>query len=412
MFIESYGYGQPGVPVSTEGTCVNLTIENARVFDGESAEPADGPVHITGGRIAETAGLDTRVIDARGRTVVPGLIDAHFHAYGISLDLLKIEQRPHSYVALAGAARLRSALARGFTTVRDVAGGDPGLARAITEGLIPAPRYLYTGPALSQTGGHGDPRDVDSDLCGCHEFMNEIVDGVDALRHAVRDRFRRGAHAIKIMASGGVVSLTDPIRVPQYSSEEIRAVTEEAARRGSYVAAHAYSPEAIRHAVDNGVHSIEHGNLLDAPTADLLAERGAFLVPTLATYDAMDRRGAEFGLAAVSQQKNREVLDAGRTAVELARAAGVRTGFGTDLMGELADEQLSGLRLQTEVTGVLETLRSATSVNADLLGRPDLGRVKAGCVADLVILDGDLYADPSVLWGAGRTVIQGGHVLD
>ena len=156
---------------------------------------------------------------------------------------------------------------------------------------------------------------------------------MDPLLRAVRERFRTGAHAIKIMTSGGVVSLTDPIRIPQYSADEIRAVTAEAARRGSYVVAHAYSPEAIRHSIDNGVRSIEHGNLLDAATTAAMAEAGAFLVPTLATYDAMERRGADVGMAPVSRQKNREVLEAGQTAVELARAAGVRIGFGTDLMG-------------------------------------------------------------------------------
>jgi imidazolonepropionase-like amidohydrolase len=390
-----------------------LAIVNTAVFDGESEDLVDGPVVVADGRIVEVggdAGAADVVIDARGGTVLPGLIDAHFHAYAVSLHLLDIEARPLSYVALAGASRLRAALGRGFTTVRDVAGGDAGFARAIAEGLFPSPRYLYTGPALSQTGGHGDSRDADSDLCGCAHHMNEVVDGVDALRLAARDRFRRGAHAIKIMTSGGVVSLTDPIRIPQYSPEEVLAVAEEAVRRGSYVAAHAYSPEAIRHSIDNGVRSIEHGNLLDAGTAALMADRGAFLVPTLITYDAMNRRGAEIGMAAVSQAKNREVLDAGRNAVELARAAGVRIGFGTDLMGVLEDEQLGGLRLQVEVEGPIEALRSATSVNADLLGRPDLGRVRPGCAADLLVLPGDPFRSPELLWGSPehRTVIRNG----
>ncbi|HEY3714260.1 MAG TPA: amidohydrolase family protein [Jatrophihabitantaceae bacterium] len=393
-----------------------LSIVNGLVFDGVSSELTEGPVHVADGRIVAVGGAPQpaeRVLDARGRTVLPGLIDAHCHAYGIDLDMLALESRPLSYVALSAARRLAAALSRGFTTVRDPAGGDAGLARAIAEGLIPSPRYLWTGPALSQTGGHGDVRAADADLCGCSSHAVEVVDGVDPLRRAVRDRFRRGAHAIKIMASGGVVSLTDPIRIPQYSPDEIRAVTDEAARRGSYVAAHAYSPEAIRHAIDNGVRSIEHGNLLDADTADAMAAAGAFLVPTLAAYDAMDRRGAELGLAAVSQQKNHEVLEAGRKAIELARAAGVRVGFGTDLMGVLEDEQLNGLRLQVEVDGPLTALRSATSVNADLIGRPDLGRVHAGCLADLLIVDGDPSTHPSVLWAGPerRTVVQGGVVL-
>jgi len=389
-----------------------LSIVNVTVFDGVSDDLIDGPVHIDGDRItavggdAETADL---VIDARGGTVLPGLIDAHFHAYGIGLDLLDIEARPPSYVALSGARRLAKALSRGFTTVRDVAGGDAGLGRAIAEGMIPAPRYLYTGPGLSQTGGHGDARDVDRDVCAGHSHMVEVVDGVEAVRRAVRDRFRRGAHAIKLMTSGGVMSLTDPIRIPQYSADEVRAATDEARRRGSYVAAHAYSPEAIRHSVDNGVRSIEHGNLLDADTAALMARHGAFLVPTLAAYHAIDRRGAELGLAPVSQAKNREVLDAGRTAIELARAAGVAIGFGTDLMGSLEEEQLTGLQLQMEADGALNTLRSATSVNADLIGRPDLGRVQPGCVADLLIVEGNPLTTPSLLWSAHRTVIQAGR---
>jgi imidazolonepropionase-like amidohydrolase len=392
-----------------------LSIINVTVFDGVSDTLRDGPVHIADGRIAAVGGPTRpaeQVIDGRGGFVMPGLIDAHCHAYGIDLDLLGIESRPLSYVALAAARRLGAALRRGFTTVRDPSGGDAGLARAISEGLIPSPRYLWTGPALSQTGGHGDPRAADSEVCGCAAHTVEIVDGVDPLRRAVRERFRRGAHAIKIMASGGVVSLTDPIRVPQYSGEEIRAVTEEASRRGSYVAAHAYSPEAIQHAVGNGVRSIEHGNLLDADTAKVMAQAGAYLVPTLAAYDAMERRGAELGMPRVSRDKNREVLDAGRTAVELARAAGVRVGFGTDLMGVLEDEQLNGLRLQVELDGVLTALRSATSVNAELIGRPDLGQVREGYVADLLILNGNPVESPSVLWSSitERTVIQAGSI--
>ncbi|MGH8880345.1 MAG: amidohydrolase family protein [Stackebrandtia sp.] len=394
---------------------MDVTVTNALIFDGISPDLAEGGVRVADGEIVEVGDVSAgeHVIDAAGRTLIPGLIDAHFHAYGISVHNLDFEAGPLSYLALAGARRLRRALRRGFTTVRDVAGGDIGLARAVADGLITAPRYLYTGPALSQTGGHGDARPADLDICVHGGHMNEVVDGVEPLRRAVRDRFRTGAHAIKLMTSGGVVSPTDPLTRPQYSGEEIAAVCEEARRRGSYVAAHAYSPEAIRHSIDNGVRSIEHGNLLDAATAELMAGAEAYLVPTLIAYDAMNRRGDAIGLPRVYGAKNREVLDAGRRAVEIAHAADVAVGFGSDLMGDLEDDQLLGLRLQIEASGVLETLRSATFVNAKLLRRDDLGAIRPGARGDLLLLDGNPVDDPAALWDETRprTVLRGGAVL-
>ncbi len=400
----------------------DLLIRNVQIFDGESPDLLDGPVLVRGGRVVSIgtgAGSDPgsdvggRVLDGRGGTLIPGLIDAHFHAYGHSLGLVELEAPYLSYTALAAAPRLKAALRRGFTTVRDVAGGDGGLRRAIAELLLPSPRYLFTGPALSQTGGHGDGRHPDWDCCHLTGHTAEIVDGVDALRVAVRDRFRQGAHAIKLLTSGGVVSPADPLRIPQYSADEIAAVCDEAARRGSYVAAHAYSPEAIRHSVSSGVRSIEHGNFLDDETAALMARTGAVLVPTLVTYDAMARRGADLGMPAVSRQKNREVLDAGLRSLQVAQRAGVTIGFGTDLMGALEDDQLLGLRVQSEALGVLEALRCATSRNADLLGRGDLGRIAAGSVADLVLLAGNPLEHPEQLWNesARLAVVQAGSVL-
>jgi len=393
-------------------TSPSVTIENALIFDGTSADLIEGSITIADGIVQDVGGTTTRgrTIDAAGRVVVPGLIDAHFHAYAVSVDGMRNELVPLSYSALAGARRLRSALSRGFTTVRDVAGGDIGLSTAIQQGLMVSPRYLFTGPALSQTGGHGDPRSADIDVCFSHGHVCEIVDGVDNLRKAVRERFRTGSHAIKIMASGGVMTLTDPLRLPQYSAEEIRAVTDEATRRGSYVAAHAYSPEAIQHAILNGVRSIEHGNLLDAETAELMVRSDSYLVPTLAAAEVMERRGAEAGLNLVSQLKNAELLEQGKQALDLAHAAGVNIGFGSDLMGPLEDEQLTGVRLQVEVLGVLQALRSLTSVNADLLQDSTLGRIAPGSVGDAVILDGNPFDDPSVLWDhtRARVVIKAG----
>ncbi len=391
----------------------SLTIAGAMVWNGSAEGFARRDLFVVDGAVAERADPGAEVLDASGSWVVPGLIDAHFHAYATSMDGMENERGPLSYAAISGTRRLEAALRRGFTTVRDVAGGDIGLARAVDGGLFPSPRYHFTGPALSQTGGHGDPRAAHVDVCFSHGHMCEVVDGVDALRIAVRDRMRTGAHAIKVMTSGGVFSLTDPIRIPQYSPEELRAVVEEATRRGSYVAAHAYSPEAVQHSIENGVRSIEHGNLIDAETARRMAERRAFLVPTLAAYDAMDRRGADIGLNATSLAKNSEVLSKGQEAVRLALAAGVRVGFGSDLMGDLEDDQLCGVRLQVSASGAEETLRSMTEVNAELIGDERLGHLRAGAYGDALLLTADPFAEPSALWEADarRAVVQGGRLV-
>lgn len=390
-----------------------LTITGAQVWDGAARGFVERDVAIVDGLVADRPAADAEQLDGTGCWLVPGLVDAHFHAYATSMDGLENERGPLSYTAINATLRLANALRRGFTTVRDVAGGDIGLARAVEAGLFPSPRYHFTGPALSQTGGHGDPRSQHVDVCFSHGHMCEVVDGVEALRVAVRERLRTGAHAIKIMTSGGVFSLADPLRIPQYSVDEIRAVVDEATRRGSYVAAHAYSSEAVMHSIDNGVRSIEHGNLIDEATARAMAARGAFLVPTLAAYDAMDRRGADIGLNEISLAKNTEVLSKGQEAVQLAHAAGVRVGFGTDLMGDLEDDQLAGVRLQVEASGPAETLRSMTEVNAELIGDRRLGHLGAGAYGDAVLLGGDPLEEPSVLWeqAARRAVVQAGRVV-
>jgi imidazolonepropionase-like amidohydrolase len=394
------------------GGGADLTVINAQIVDGIATEPIDGGVRVEAGRIVEVGSGVTdgpgRVIDAHGASLLPGLIDAHCHAFATYLT--GTGGIPMTYVGIMGGRRLTAALRRGFTTVRDPAGGDPAFARAAQEGLFPSPRYLYTGEPLSQTGGHGDPRPPESNAC-LHDC--EVVDGVDAVRAAARERFRQGAHAIKIMTSGGVISPSDPIAIPQYSPEEIRVVVDEARRRGSYVIAHAYSSEAVQHSVINGVRSIEHGNLIDADTATLMAEHDAFLVPTLAAYDAMSRRAAALGLPPVSVQKNDEVLNSGQDAIRAAVEAGVRVGFGSDLMGELEDEQLNGIRLQAEAMGMINTLNAATATNADLIQRDDLGRISDGCVGDLLLLSGDVLSDPTALLDdtRPRTVIRSGQVL-
>ena len=397
----------------------DLFLTGARPYDVETGAAGHAvDVLVEGGTITEIGPDLARpdgvpVLDAAGATVLPGLIDAHFHAYAMAMDELIINATPLSLVAINATRRLSQALARGFTTVRDVAGGDIGLAGAADRGLFASPDYFFTGPALSQTAGHGDDRRPDLDLCAGHSHMCEVVDGVDAVRAAARRRFLTGAHAIKVMTGGGVISAVDRIEYRQYSHAEIAAVCEEAANRDSYVCAHAYTPASVALAVKAGVTSVEHGNLIDRATAELIADREAYLVPTLACYSAMDRRGAEVGLSEFGMDKNRMVLERGQDAVRLALEAGVRVGFGTDLMGDLHTEQLDGLRLQVEAVGLAETIRSATAVNAELMGLSDRGALAPGYLADLLLLPGDVTERPDLLWdaAASRTVIQRGRVV-
>lgn len=400
------------------GRTGSLIVRGAQIWDGLEQGFVKRDLCMQDGLVVDRprslgASDESRVVDGAGKWVVPGLIDAHFHAYAVSMDGMENERGPLSFAALTGAKRLKDALTRGFTTVRDVAGGDIGLQRAVDQGLFPSPRYLFTGPALSQTGGHGDPRSEMVDICFSSGHMCEIVDGVDDLRRAVRERFRTGAHAIKIMTSGGVFSLTDPLSIPQYSAEEIRVVTEEARRRGSYVTAHCYSVDGVMLSIDNGVSCIEHGNLIDSATAQVMAARGVRMVPTLAAYDAMARRGSQMGLNPTSLAKNDIVLSRGQEACQFALAAGVELGFGTDLMGGLEDDQLRGIALQIEATGADQTLHAMTAVNARILGDSRLGHLGAGAFGDALVLTGNPLHDPSVLSAEeGRAaIVQNGRIV-
>jgi imidazolonepropionase-like amidohydrolase len=346
--------------------------------------------------------------DVAGATVLPGLIDAHVHVVVPTMDLGRVATMPLTLIALHAAKALEAMLRRGFTTVRDAGGADGGLAAGVERGLVRGPELLRCGRALSQTGGHGDTRARSAAPASCACELVEtgiavLADGPDAVRRAAREQLRAGASAIKVMASGGVASPTDPLWLEAYTEAELEAAVEEAARWRTYVLAHAYTPGAIRRAVEAGVRSIEHGNLLDEPTAALLAERGVFLVPTLVTYWAIAEHGAAFGLPGWALDKVHEVLDAGRRSVDVARAAGVDLGFGTDLLGEAGVFQSRELSLRAEVEPAADVLRSATAVNARLLGREgDIGVVAEGARADLLVVDGDPTADISLLEGDGR----------
>ena len=249
---------------------------------------------------------------------------------------------------------MRAMLMRGFTTLRDTGGADWGIKAAVEQGLFVGPRLFIAGAALSQTGGHGETRlrTEAQNFCACCSGLNwfgRIADGVPEVIKATRDELRKGADHIKIMVSGGVASQADPLESLQYRVDEIEAAVDEATRWGTYVCAHAYSAKAIERAVRAGVRTIEHGNLIDTPTAKLMAERGAYMVPTLVTYDSMKRRGSEFGLSAYSLAKNELVLNAGVRSLDIARSAGVKIGFGSDLLGQLQNDHTYEFTIRGEV---------------------------------------------------------------
>jgi len=402
-----------------------LLIHDATLIDGTGADPRPGvSVRVEDGRITRIApneafeGSDETVIDASGRYLLPGLTDAHVHL-GLTEGDGQIT-RPLSAYAVKVVRFIEETIDQGFTTVRDAGALDPSWAGVVSRGMIRGPRILPSGAFLSQTGGHGDFRPLESaGLGGClccqgSLSMTRVADGVAAVRQAARDELRRGATQIKIMASGGVASPSDPIWNLQYSEEEMRAIVWEAQSWRTYVMAHAYTPEAIRRCVEYGVRSIEHGNLIDAETAAYVAEQGAFVVPTLCTYDALSKHGPALGFPKVSLDKLDSVRGAGLEALELLRAAGVKMGFGTDLLGSMHEHQLSEFAIRAQVLPAVDILRQATSINAELLNRRgELGVVAPGALAGLIVVDGDPIADIGLLSGQGeavRLVMKGGAV--
>jgi imidazolonepropionase-like amidohydrolase len=394
----------------------DVVFQNASILDVRAGATRAGAVRVEGERIVEVSDrairhAGVREVDLRGRVLMPGLIDAHVHAVLTTMNLAALTQRPVTLVALEARRILEAMLRRGFTSVRDAAGADAGLAEAVERGLVRGPRIFFSGRALSQTGGHGDFRSLQAEpeLCACRIHTNgfsHVADGVDAVRRAAREELRRGATQIKIMASGGVASPSDPVWNLQYSPEEMRAIVEEARGWRRYAMAHAYTPEAIRRAVEAGVRTIEHGNLIDRPTAELMVERGAFLVPTLVTYFAIDELGRALGFPEVSQRKVKHVLEAGLASLEIAREAGLALGFGTDLLGETHDQQSRELSIRAEVEPPADVLRSATLVNARILEREgELGEIAPGALADLLVVDGDPLADLSLLQEQGKHLL-------
>ena len=408
---------------------MSLTLfKNVHVLDVRAGRLLENhQVLVEGDTIRELSGRPittsaAQVIDGGGRTLMPGLIDCHVHVTFSATNLALLAQTPNTTLALRALPILRGMLRRGFTTVRDAGGADWALKQAIEDGMdgtVIGPRLFVSGPALSPTGGHGDFRPRSDRLqpigCGCLRLAStRVVDGVDEVRRTVRELLQMGADQIKIMSSGGVASPTDPVNALGYSLDETRAIVDEAAARHTIVLAHAYTPEAIRRAVECGVRSIEHGNLIDAPTAALMAERGAVAVPTLITYEALARDGVRLGLGAESVAKVEQVRAAGLRSLEIFKIAGVKLAFGTDLLGGSHDLQSEEFLIRAQVQSNLEVLQSATLIGAELLGQSGrLGEIVPGALADLLLVDGNPLDDLTCLTGQGERialVMQGGLV--
>ncbi|MFT4294208.1 MAG: amidohydrolase family protein [Micropruina sp.] len=398
----------------------DLIVRNATWLDIEAGDYCEGDLEIRDGRFvdvdAQPSVSDVREIDAAGAYVLPGLIDCHVHVTAHTADLPALGTDSPNYVAMHTARLMGDMLDRGFTTVRDVAGADYGLHDAQVEGLLRGPRLFFGGKALSQTGGHADPRGrgesyVDSSATCSH--IGRVVDGVDAVRAAARDELRKGAHHIKIMAGGGVASPTDRIDSTQFSLDEITAVVEEAEAANRYVAAHAYTGRAINRALRAGVRSIEHGNLMDDESVALFLEHDAFVTMNLVTYWALMEEGREFGLSQENWEKVSVVLDGGMTALERAYRGGVNLCYGTDLLGGMHRHQSREFALRAEVVPIIDIIRSATSTAARLIQREgELGVIAPGAFGDLIVLDRDPLRDVSVLADARPSqVIQAGKVV-
>ncbi len=400
---------------------------NARVFTGRDNALHDVNVTVEGERIKQVSDAPAQgaeVIDCGGRVLMPGMIDAHIHAYFYDLNVNRLQHFPMTTLAQHAANMLGDILDRGFTTVRDTGGADYGLWMAIQRGLLKAPRLFYCGHALSQNGGHVDMRHqhehgVTDDhlvLCGCcyANPLGMVVDGVDTIRKVVREEFRRGASFIKFTGSGGVSTTGDSLEGNQFSADEIRAIVEECENHMSYVTSHIHPDRALKRAIQLGVHCIEHGTLIEADTARMAADHGTKIVPTMAVIAALAEEGEALGYPAESMAKLALVKDEAVERMNHMRDAGVHVGFGTDLIGALQPRQCIEFGIRANVFTNFEILQQCTLNNAQILGAEgDIGEIAEGCYADILLVDGNPLEDLSCLEGDGAhipLIMKGGEM--
>lgn len=390
-------------------------LENAQILDVRAGKMTDTrSVYIADGMIKEIgkgkikAPADCQRINLRGSTLMPGLCDAHVHVIVPINSFMALTKWSPFYAAYRAIPILEGMLMRGFTTVRDAGGAEFGLARAVEEGLLKSPRILFSGKALSQTGGHGDMRGPGETKQDEHYYvpsLGRICDGVDAVRLAARDEIRRGAHQIKLMMGGGIASYSDPITFVQFSKDEVIAAVEEATNAERYVMAHAYTARSITHALTCGVRSIEHGNFIEDQSAKLMKQKDAFLVPTLTAYETMWKEGLEVGMPPELHAKIKPVLDVGTQSLEVAKRFKLKMAYGTDLIGPLHRHQSLEFKIRSNVLSAIEVIRSATLYAAELFQMEhQIGVVEVGTRADLIAVDGDPLRDINVLMEQGKFI--------
>ena len=394
-----------------------LTLfENVRIFDGKTeALSASMNVLVRGNTIEKISkdpipidgNSSAKVIAGGGRTLMPGLIDAHWHTMLVRPTPTALLVDDVGYLNLMAGAEATDTLMRGFTTVRDMGGPSFGLKRAIDEGIVAGPRIYPSGAIITVTGGHGDfrqpnelPRVLGAPLSR-QELMGAsmIADSPDEVRVRVREQLMQGASQIKLTAGGGVASPHSPLDVSTFTEAELRAAVEAAENWGTYVTVHAYTPVSIQRAIAAGVKCIEHGHLMDEPTAKLIAERGIWL----STQAFPDEMADAFPEGSQERAKAFEVFAGTDKTIALAKKYKLKTAWGTDILfsQRLAQRQGELLVKFTRWYTPGETLAMATGTNGELLAMSGernpypgkLGVIEQGALADLLLVDGDPIAD-------------------
>ncbi|QTA82912.1 Amidohydrolase 1 family protein [Desulfonema limicola] len=387
---------------------------NAFLIDGNGKEPvSDASVLVCGDTIKQVStgkqvsagdknlcNSADQVIDLKGKTLMPGLIDAHVHAGNIEVDFKKTAALAPAVYVLRTVKNLETDIDLGFTTLRDAGGLDLGFKQAVDQGLIRGPRLLLSISPLTQTGGHGDKR---SFLDQAHHPRNsigifpEVCDGPDQVRRSAREVLRKGADQIKVMADGGVASPSDIPGQWQFTVQELKAAVETAQAAGTYVMAHVYGIQAVRNCLEAGVRSIEHGNLIDFETAEIMVQNNAFYVPTLSVFDILAENGEKQGMSPFVLKKLESVRHHGQKAVALAQKAGVKIGSGSDIIGPFQHLKGRELALKAQIMTPMQAIVSATRINAEILGlEAKTGTITPGKLADLIVIDGNPLKDISL----------------